>query len=175
MRQITSPLSGDLRYYTRLNLVTLLHLAKTNIVTDWATCMNRFVEMVRCDRQLPIGQNSLQELMLNLHMYGVWEDESPKLSPLDLEIVIVLIHGVNRRRFFFVLIVQLGFHIAKHPRPYSVLFFGRLLDLVFNHVTIEVCLLFVQSERQSSHVDEHDVNQEFRGDKSEGLHPTYQV
>lgn len=85
-RQITLPLSGDLRYYTRLSLVSLLRLAKSNIVTDWAKCMNRFLEMVQNDRTLPIGQNSLQELILNLHMYGVREDESLKQSPLDLEI-----------------------------------------------------------------------------------------
>ncbi len=85
-RQIMSPLSGDLRYYTRLNLVTVLRLAKAHIITDWAKCMSHFVDKVQDDRQLPIGQNSVQELLLNLHMYGVKEDTSLKLSPLDLEI-----------------------------------------------------------------------------------------
>lgn len=85
-RQITSPLSGDLRYYTRLNLVILLRLAKANTTTDWAKCMSLFVDKVQNDRQLPIGQNSVQELLLSLHMYGVLEDQTLKLSPLDLEI-----------------------------------------------------------------------------------------
>jgi hypothetical protein len=85
-RQLMSPLSGDLRYYTRLSLVSVMRIAKANITTDWARCMSHFMDKVQNDQQLPIGQNSLQELILSLHVYGVREDEPLKLSPLDLEI-----------------------------------------------------------------------------------------
>lgn len=38
VRQITLPISGDLRYYTRLSLVTLLRHFKTTVITNWSRC-----------------------------------------------------------------------------------------------------------------------------------------
>ena len=86
-RQLLSPLSGDLRYYTRLSLVVLMRLAKCNITTSWAQCMEYFLDKVKNDKTLPIGLNSLQELLLNLHIYGVWEDKTMMGSFLNHEII----------------------------------------------------------------------------------------
>lgn len=63
-----------------------MQMAKTNIVRNWAQCTNGFMDTVENDRQMPIGENSLQELILNLHIYEVWEVDSSKKCPRDLQI-----------------------------------------------------------------------------------------
>lgn len=85
-RQISTPVSGGLQYYTRLSLVVLLRLIKSQVITDWDKCVEYFVDKVQHDQTLAIGGNSAQELFLSLHIHGVWEDQSLKQSPLDLEI-----------------------------------------------------------------------------------------
>ena len=74
LRQMTSPLATDLRYYTRLSFIVLLHLAKTNIYTDWPKCINHLITKIETDRSLLVGSNSLQELYLHLRLFGLWED-----------------------------------------------------------------------------------------------------
>lgn len=74
-RQVTSPMAADLRYYTRVNLVVLLRLAKRAVLTDWQKCIECFIDKVTTDRQLLVGTNSLQELYLHLHLFGLWDSE----------------------------------------------------------------------------------------------------
>ncbi|KAI9835783.1 MAG: hypothetical protein M1837_003667 [Sclerophora amabilis] len=85
VREIKTPLAKDLRYYTRLSLVVLLHLAKMNISTDWPKCVELLLEKVESDRNLIVGTNSLQELYLHLHLFGIWQN--PSLSRCPREIV----------------------------------------------------------------------------------------
>lgn len=75
LRQATSPLAADLRYYTRLNLVVLLRLAQRAVLTDWQKCIECFIDKVTSDRQLLVGTNSLQELYLHLHLFGLWHSD----------------------------------------------------------------------------------------------------
>jgi MYND finger len=85
MRQLTSPVAADLRYYTRFSLVKLIQIAKANITTDWRACMKSLVEMIESDRTLMIGINSVQELYLHLHTFGLWQDSALALAPKDLD------------------------------------------------------------------------------------------
>ena len=84
LRQLASPVAGDLRFYTRISLVKLIHFAKTNINTDWQVCMDSLIEKIESDRTLMIGINSVQELYLHLHTFGIWEHKAIALRPQDL-------------------------------------------------------------------------------------------
>lgn len=83
LRQATSPLAADLRYYTRLNLVVLLGLVKRAVLTDWEKCMECFVDKVTSDRRLLVGANSLQELYLHLHLFGLWDSDMLRRPPRE--------------------------------------------------------------------------------------------
>jgi hypothetical protein len=72
-RNRTHPLAGDLGFYSRLSLVALIASAKSNISTDWRQCITALVQMIRSDRVLVIGSNSLQELYMHLHLSGLWQ------------------------------------------------------------------------------------------------------
>lgn len=84
MRQMMSPISADLRYYNRLSLVKLIHVARTNIMTDWRACMDLLVAKIESDKSLMIGSNSLQELYLHMHTFGLWESDMIALPSRDL-------------------------------------------------------------------------------------------
>ena len=84
MRQITSPIASDLRYYTRLSLVKLIHMAKANVATDWQACMMSLAEKIEFDRTLMIGINSVQELYLHMHTFGLNKNAALELPPRDL-------------------------------------------------------------------------------------------
>ncbi|KAI4850540.1 hypothetical protein E4T44_02685 [Aureobasidium sp. EXF-8845] len=77
-RRLTHPLAGDLGFYSRLSLVTLVASAQRNISTDWRKCINALVELIEDDRSLIVGSNSLQELYMYLHLSGLWH--SPVLD-----------------------------------------------------------------------------------------------
>lgn len=86
LRQATSPLAADLRYYTRLNLAILLRLAKRTVITNWQKCMECFIDKVTNDDQLMVGTNSLQELYLHLHLFGLWDSETLTRPPREVSI-----------------------------------------------------------------------------------------
>lgn len=84
MRQLTSPLAGDLRYYTRLSLVKLMHIAKIQITSVWQACMDSLVHKIESDRTTMIGIYSVQELRLHLHTFGLWEDKAIACQARDV-------------------------------------------------------------------------------------------
>ncbi|KAI4736111.1 hypothetical protein E4T50_13378 [Aureobasidium sp. EXF-12298] len=71
-RKLTQPLVGDLGFYSRLTLVTLVASAKRNISTDWNKCTSALVQLIEDDRSLIVGSNSLQELYMHLHLFGLY-------------------------------------------------------------------------------------------------------
>ncbi len=77
-------LALDLRYYNRASLVALLSLAMKNIQSDWTRCMDRFVEVVGRDRSLLVGNNSLQELYMYLHVSGMRQCPVFDMDPRDV-------------------------------------------------------------------------------------------
>lgn len=91
MRQVASPVAGDLRYYSRINLALLCTLIKSNVNTDWKKCNKRLLEKIESDTSLMIGTNSLQELFLHFHTLrlspNVTLEHRPRyldLSPLGM-------------------------------------------------------------------------------------------
>lgn len=80
-RKLTNPLVGDLGFYSRLSLVTLLASAKQTVSTDWDACIGTLVSMIESDRSLMVGFNSLQELYLHLHSSGLWSVEMLQGDP----------------------------------------------------------------------------------------------
>lgn len=81
MRRATSPLSTDLQHYTRMTFVTLLFLAKTRVQTDWAAFFSCLLDMIQTDRQILVGSNSIQELYLLLHLFGLFTSDVLERSP----------------------------------------------------------------------------------------------
>ncbi|KAK6006796.1 hypothetical protein QM012_005804 [Aureobasidium pullulans] len=69
---MTQPLAGDLSFYARLSLVSLLASAKRTISTDWRACISTLVDMIENDRSLIMASNNLQELYMQLHLSGLW-------------------------------------------------------------------------------------------------------
>ncbi|CAD0107439.1 unnamed protein product [Aureobasidium uvarum] len=70
-RKSTRPLAGDVDYYSRLTLVTLIASAKRTISTDWQECVNALMQMIKDDKSLYGGSKSLVELTLHLHLSGI--------------------------------------------------------------------------------------------------------
>ena len=73
-RQFQTPLSGDLRFYTRASFVMVLALIKSRIRTNWEDLMGMLVHEIMTDTSMPIGSNQLQELLCWLHLTAVWDD-----------------------------------------------------------------------------------------------------
>ena len=76
--------SVDLQRYTRAGMAALLRLVKATIQVDWEQTMHRFTERLETDRSLIVGSNSLQELYMHLHNFGVWTTDILKCSPHQL-------------------------------------------------------------------------------------------
>ncbi|KAJ6003538.1 hypothetical protein N7522_006230 [Penicillium canescens] len=81
MRRATSPLSIDLQHYTRMTFITLLFLAKTHVQTDWAAFMSCLLDMIQANRQILVGSNSVQELYILLHQFGLFTSDVLKRPP----------------------------------------------------------------------------------------------
>jgi hypothetical protein len=88
LRQSTSPSSADFRHYNRMSFVGLLGLAKSrHVTTDWRAFMTSLVERIEYDRELLIGLNQCQELLVLLHLSGlhshsVFSAQNPKEHPI---------------------------------------------------------------------------------------------
>ena len=76
--------SVDLARYTRAGMAALLRLVKTRISVDWNAFMLAFLELIESDRTLIVGSNSLQELYMHLHLFGVWTTDALSKSPRQL-------------------------------------------------------------------------------------------
>jgi MYND finger len=72
MRQEKSPLAVDLRLYNRMTFVSLLFLAKNHVYTDWSPFIKHLLNMIQADTTLLVGRNSLQELYVLLHLFGLF-------------------------------------------------------------------------------------------------------
>ncbi|KAI9702118.1 MAG: hypothetical protein M1836_001462 [Candelina mexicana] len=77
-------MSYDLRYYNRASLVALLRLAMKNVQSDWKRSLDRLIEEVGGDRSLIIGSNSLQELYMYLHAFGIRRCPELDINPRDI-------------------------------------------------------------------------------------------
>jgi hypothetical protein len=74
-RRTISPLSIDLQHYTRMTFVIVLSLAKSRVHTDWTACMKSLLSMIQADRQLLVGSNSVQEIYLLFHLFGLFTSD----------------------------------------------------------------------------------------------------
>ncbi|MCJ1483963.1 hypothetical protein MMC06_004131 [Schaereria dolodes] len=83
-RRVKDPVASNLRPYTRLSFVVFLHLASKNVITDWPRCMESLLNRVENDRSLMLGTNSLQELYMHLHMFGLSGSFALGQSPREL-------------------------------------------------------------------------------------------
>ncbi|KAG9528552.1 hypothetical protein KCU93_g4320, partial [Aureobasidium melanogenum] len=81
-RKKTRPLAGDVDYYSRLTLVTLIASAKRIISTDWQECVGALVQMMKDDTSLCWGSKRLQELYMHLHLSGLWHIPALEEGPL---------------------------------------------------------------------------------------------
>jgi hypothetical protein len=84
LRQIISPLAVDLRHYNRLSFVLLLYMAKSRIRTDWPRLIMSLLDRVESDRQLFVGSNSVQELYVLLHLFGLFSTEVLQYPPHEI-------------------------------------------------------------------------------------------
>ena len=80
-RQIHMLLVGNLCFYLRLTLVALLHLAKSQVLTDWVKCVDVLLQKIENDRSLILSSNILQELYIHLHLSELWENPALEMNP----------------------------------------------------------------------------------------------
>lgn len=82
--------STDMERYTRAAMVALLRLIKVRGVAEWDETMRIFIEKVENDRSLIIGSNSLQELFMHLHYFGVWTTDVLRNGPRHIGVIPLL-------------------------------------------------------------------------------------
>lgn len=76
--------SVDLQRYTRAGMAALLRLVRATVQVDWEQTMHLFDNHLVTDRSLMVGSNSLQELYMHLHIFGVWTNKCLESSPNQL-------------------------------------------------------------------------------------------
>lgn len=76
--------SIDLQRYTRAGMAALLRLVRATVQVDWEQTMHLLDSHLVTDRSLIVGSNSLQELYMHLHIFGVWTNECLERSPNQL-------------------------------------------------------------------------------------------
>jgi len=81
LRRAITPLSQDLRHYTRTTLVALIGLAYKQIQTDWPKCIELLLDKIQTDRALIVGSNSWQELYMLLHLVGIYQISALEMPP----------------------------------------------------------------------------------------------
>lgn len=81
-RKKTHPLAGDVDYYSRLMLVTLIASAKRTISTDWQECVGTLMQMIKNDISLFWSSSRMQELYMHLHLSGLWHVPALEEGPL---------------------------------------------------------------------------------------------
>ena len=65
-------------------MAALLRIVKVRSITDWDQTMDLFTGKIENDRTLLIGSNSMQELFLYLHYFGVWSSKVLQRGPRQL-------------------------------------------------------------------------------------------
>ena len=83
-RLTTGHYSDSLHRYTRAGFVALLRLVRTEVHADWDRTMTVFNNLLNADKLLIVGSNSLQELYMHLHLYGVYTNDLLWESPYPL-------------------------------------------------------------------------------------------
>ena len=78
--------SVDLERYTRAGMVALLRVVKATVRVDWEQTMRLFDDHLNTDRSLMLGSNSLQEMYMHLHNFGVWTAKSLASGPNQLRL-----------------------------------------------------------------------------------------
>lgn len=78
--------SVDLERYTRAGMVALLRVVKATVQVDWEQTMRLFDNQLNTDRSLMLGSNSLQEMYMHLHNFGVWTNKSLESGPNQLRL-----------------------------------------------------------------------------------------
>lgn len=86
-RMSTGKYSTDMERYTRAAMVALLRLIKVRAVAEWDETMRMFIEKVESDGSLIIGSNSLQELFMYLHYFGVWTTDVLRKGPRQIGVI----------------------------------------------------------------------------------------
>ena len=74
----------ELQRYTRAGMAALLRLVRATVQVDWDQTMHIFNNHLETDRSLIVGSNSLQEMYMHLHNFGVWTVDCLKRSPNQL-------------------------------------------------------------------------------------------
>lgn len=64
--------SLPLPHYTRSSFAALLAFLKPRIIVDWDEFMSRLLLKIEMDIELTLGTNSIQDLFLQLHLFGVF-------------------------------------------------------------------------------------------------------
>ena len=81
MHQVKSPPAVDLRHYNRMTFVGLLFLARNRVSTDWSPFIMYLLDMIQADKSLLVGSNSLQELFVLLHLFGLFTTDVLRQPP----------------------------------------------------------------------------------------------
>ena len=68
-------LAGDMRYYSRTNLVILIGLIKTRVGTDWEACVSSLILKMKNEDSLFSSQNTYPEFLTRLHLLGLCRDQ----------------------------------------------------------------------------------------------------
>jgi hypothetical protein len=68
---IKTPRSGSLLHYIRETFAAFLRIVKDRVETNWKLVMDTFMAALEQDKTLLMGPNNAQDLICQLHMYGI--------------------------------------------------------------------------------------------------------
>lgn len=83
-RITTEQYSGDMERYTRAAMVALLRLIKVRAAAEGDEIIKLFIEQAEKPGPLILGTNSLQELFMHLHYFGVWTTDVLRKGPRQI-------------------------------------------------------------------------------------------
>jgi len=175
LRRASGPVLHDLNHYTRMTLVALIILAVKNVHTDWNKCISLLLTSIEQDRTLIVGNNSLQELYMLLHMSGLYTTDALRKEPkiaamdfagamnhptspgvpqvLDLPSIVTIALTVPRESLGFLSSTSLdqvgtpGLHLAVYN--------SQLFENSFFSLYLHFGKLFVNSGDNTGSIDEH--------------------
>ena len=84
VRMTSGQYTIDLERYTRAGMAALLRLVKATVQVDWDQTMRLFSNHLDTDQSLMLGSNSLQEMYMHLHNFGVWTIKPLESGPNQL-------------------------------------------------------------------------------------------
>ena len=68
-------LAGDMRYYSRTNLVVLIRLIKMRVHTDWEACVSSLVLKMKGQDDFYFSRHVYIEFLTRLHLFGLCQDQ----------------------------------------------------------------------------------------------------